>query len=300
MSSVIAIEAGGTKFVLAWGSSPFDLHDKTVIPTTTPEQTMALVVDYIQRIQSKTEIIAIGAGVFGPLDLNRSSANYGCITASPKLAWCNFNFVEYLKRACGLPVGFDTDVNAAALAEDKWGVAQDVSSLVYMTVGTGIGCGAVFNGRLQRGVVSSEMGHMLIPKHPHDAENGFDGICPYHNGCLEAMASGPSLQSRWLVESAEELLADHIAWDIEADYLAAAVMNISLLISPAVIVISGGVLQQEHLITKIRKLVLSKLGSYLGHVSDTTIDKYIMPSSLQGNAGVLGAVLLGFLAVKGE
>lgn len=297
MTTVVAIEAGGTKCVLAWGTGPDDLHDITTIPTTTPEETMPHVVDYIRQVRDQHAIASIGAAFFGPIQLDRSASNYGAILATPKLAWRDFNVVEYLSSACQLPVSFDTDVNAAALAEHYWGEGQDVTDFIYMTVGTGIGCGAMVNGRLLHGAMHPEMGHMLVPQDTR--QDFFAGGCPYHQTCLEGLASGPAIQERWQVASALDLPPNHEAWDLEATYLSYGLMNMVCVLSPQRIIMGGGVMKQSHLFPMIREKLLSRLAGYLPYLSKETIDRFVVPPGLSHHAGVAGAIALALLEIRG-
>lgn len=298
MAQFIGIEGGGTKFVCAYGSGPDDLHDRIVINTETPEKTMRNIIEYIRKIQKFVQIHGIGASVFGPLDLNRQSATYGYITTTPKKGWNNFDFVGTLKQEFNLPVGFDTDVNVAALSEYRWGAAQGLSDMLYLTVGTGIGGGVITNHQLIHGAMHPEMGHMLIPQ---DKNDPFPGVCQYHKNCLEGLASGPSLKERWGVESALDLPPDHQAWDLEANYLGIALANYTMCFAPKRIVIGGGVMRQDHLLPKIRAQMIKYLAGYIKN--STVIDgleNYIVKPGLQENAGVCGAFAVAEIAMKAE
>jgi fructokinase len=215
-----AIEAGGTKFVCAVGTDPANLAI-TQLPTTSPELTMADALNFL-RERSDGKLHAIGIGSFGPVDLSPSSPTFGHITSTPKIAWQNFNFVGTVRAAFDVPIGFDTDVNAAALGEAPWGAAQSISDFVYLTVGTGIGGGVIVNGQLLHGLIHPEMGHIRIP---HDRQGDhYPGCCPFHGDCLEGLASGPAIQERW-GKPAPELPIDHPAWTLEAHYLALGLAN---------------------------------------------------------------------------
>jgi fructokinase len=291
MGQFIGIEAGGTKFVCAYGNSPDTLSERTVIPTETPEITMKAVGDFIRRAQKKTDILAIGVGTFGPLDPDPHSKTYGYITTTPKKHWANYDFAGYLHREFELPVGFDTDVNAAALGEYRWGAAQGLSDFIYITVGTGIGAGAMVNHQLLHGAMHSEMGHILIPQ---DASvDAFEGVCPFHKNCLEGLASGPSMNARWGVESALDIPESHKAWDIEADYLAKACSTYTMCLSPKRIIMGGGVMRQTHLLAKIRPKILDCLAGYIKNETVIDgIDNYVMLPGLGEDSGILGAIAL--------
>ena len=206
-----AIEAGGTKFVCGIGTGPDDL--KTIqFPTTSPQATLAIAIEFL-RGQSRGELRAVGIGSFGPIDLHSTSLTFGYVTSTPKAGWQNYNLAGTVRDALAVPVGFDTDVDAAALGEARWGAAQDLSDSLYLTVGTGIGGGAIINGRVLHGLVHPEMGHIRVP---HDlASDPYPGCCPFHGDCLEGLASGPAMQARWRI-AAEDLPPDHRGWALEA------------------------------------------------------------------------------------
>src|SRR3989338_1332986 len=291
------IEAGGTKFVCAWGTGPEDLHDRITIPTTTPTETLSRVIEHIRAVSTKTKLLGIGAAVFGPLGLNPEHDHFGYITSTPKLAWRYCNFVEELTKATALPIAFDTDVNVTAMGEYHWGNGHNISDFIYMTVGTGIGAGAFVNHRLCHGALHPEMGHILISKLANDTGKS---VCAYHDTCLEGLASGPSLQARHQVDDAMKLDADHIAWEIEAHYLALALVNYTFCLSPKRIIIGGGVMQQVNLLKKIQQKVAPLIGGYVQHANLNDISNYIVSPGLKNNTGVLGAIALAKTTQKTE
>jgi fructokinase len=282
------VEAGGTKFICGLGTGPEDLVTEQ-FPTTSPEQTLSHVVRFLKQ-RTEGALRAVGIGSFGPVDLDRNSATFGYITSTPKAGWANYNLAGAVEQALGVPVGFDTDVNAAALGELEWGAGRGLSDLLYVTVGTGIGGGAIVGGRVMHGLVHPEMGHIRIP---HDwTRDPYLGACPYHGDCLEGLASGPAIQARW-GKPAEDLPPGHAAWALEAHYLALGVANLALTLSPQRIVIGGGILRQTHLFAPIRDAFLSLLNSYVRHPAlARSINEYIVPPELGGRAGVLGALVL--------
>ena len=208
------IEAGGTKFVFAVGHTPIEIVARHEIPTRDPETTLAQASEWFE---GQGSISAIGIASFGPVDLDRSSPRWGHITNTPKPGWENCDLAGYFAERFGVPIGFDTDVNGAALAEYQNGAGTGASSLAYITVGTGIGGGLVLDGKAVHGAAHPEMGHIFPRRHVDDRE--FEGICPHHGDCLEGLASGPAIKARWGA-SLSELPADHIAHEIIADYLA--------------------------------------------------------------------------------
>lgn len=296
MTYFIGIEGGGTKFVCAYGSGPDDLQDRVVIPTETPLITLRALIEYIRAIQKKVNIAGIGASIFGPLDLNYASPTYGYITTTAKHDWINCNFVGTLKQEFNCPIGFDTDVNAATLSEYRWGAGQRISDILYLTVGTGIGGGIIANHELIHGAMHPEMGHILIPQNKNDF---FAGVCEYHGNCLEGLASGPALKTRWNVKSALDLPENHPAWELEAYYLSLALAHYTLMVSPKRIIIGGGVMRQNHLLPKIRNQLIKHLGGYLQNATIINeLENYIVKPGLEENAGVLGAIAIAELALS--
>jgi fructokinase len=283
-----AIEAGGTKFVCAVGTDPANLAI-TQLPTTSPELTMADALNFL-RERSDGKLHAIGIGSFGPVDLSPSSPTFGHITSTPKIAWQNFNFVGTVRAAFDVPIGFDTDVNAAALGEARWGAAQSISDFVYLTVGTGIGGGVIVNGQLLHGLIHPEMGHIRIP---HDRQGDhYPGCCPFHGDCLEGLASGPAIQERW-GKPAPELPIDHPAWTLEAHYLALGPANWVCTLSPKRIVLGGGVMQGHWIFSLIRSELVRLLNRYVQSRELTeNLDQYIVPAKLGNRAGIAGALVL--------
>jgi len=285
------IEAGGTKMICAVGDSSGKISRRVMIPTTTPEETMPRIFDYFQTIQKEMKLAALGISCFGPIDPNPQSLNYGFITTTPKLPWANFDIVGKTQKALGLPIGFDTDVNGAALSEYRWGAAQGLRTFIYLTIGTGIGGGAMVEGKLLHGLTHPEMGHIFVP---HDKrKDPFEGVCPYHKNCLEGLASGPAIQKRWRVKSALDLPPDHEAWDLEANYLAYAAANYTMTLSPQKIIFGGGVMKQQQLFPKIRKKLVIHLAGYINQslILEKT-DQYMVPPGLGQNSGICGAIAL--------
>lgn len=277
-----AIEAGGTKFVCAVGNEKGDILEQVQFPTTVPSETMAQVIDFFRPFDLK----AIGIGSFGPIDINHDSSSYGYITSTPKLAWAHYPIVQTIKDALNVPIGFNTDVNAAALGESVFGAAKGLDSCLYITVGTGIGAGAVVNGQLLQGWSHPEMGHILVRRHPDDS---YEGACPYHQDCLEGLAAGPAIEKRW-GQKGIELEQRAEVWEMEAFYLAQALMQYILVLSPKRIVLGGGVMKQAHLFPLIREHVSRLLN---GYVSLPDMETYIVPPGLGDRAGITGALLLG-------
>ncbi|GIV79842.1 ROK family protein [Litorilinea aerophila] len=291
------VEAGGTKFVCAVGTGPDDIRAEIRFNTTTPEENLAQVIRFFQEHHAQTPLAAVGVAAFGPLDPDPSSPTFGYITTTPKPGWAHTDVVGPLREALGVPVGFDSDVNGAALGEHRWGAAQGLDTFVYITVGTGLGGGGMVNGKLMHGLMHPEMGHMQIP-HDWDADP-YPGFCTYHGDCWEGLACGPAIQDRWQFP-AEELPPGHPSWHLEAHYLALGLVNIICLLSPQRIIMGGGVMQQRHLFPKIHEKVRTLLNNYIQKPAITEhIEEYIVPPALGGRAGVLGALALAEAARAG-
>ncbi|WP_317450554.1 ROK family protein [Desemzia incerta] len=276
-----AIEAGGTKFVCAVSDENFTIKERVSIPTTTPEETMTEVFSFFDQY----ELTAIGIGSFGPIDVNKESDTYGYITSTPKTSWKFYDFLGSVKNRYSVPIGWTTDVNAAALGEIKLGAAKGLKSCVYLTVGTGIGGGAVINGELLEGYGHPEMGHIPVRLHPNET---YKGTCPYHGDCLEGIAAGPAIEGRFGKKG--HLLADQEeVWEMEAYYLAQALMNYTLILSPERIVLGGGVMKQKQLYPLVRQKFAELINDYV-QVPD--LEQYIVAPGLEDNAGILGSLLL--------
>jgi fructokinase len=286
-----AVEAGGTKFVCGIGNESGEILDRISFPTELPEKTLTQVIDYFTNKQ----VEAIGIGSFGPINIDRSSPQYGYVTTTPKPGWSNYPFLPELKKVFDIPFGWDTDVNAAALGEASWGAAKGLDSCLYYTIGTGVGVGIYAEGKLVHGLVHPEGGHVLTRRH---ADDSYEGKCPYHGDCLEGMASGPAIEARWKVKG-NELSTDHPAWDMEAFYIGQAVAGAILLLSPQKVILGGGVMHQRQLFPLIREQVRKTLKGYVraAELADK-IDDYIVPPSLGDNAGLSGSIALGLRAYQ--
>ena len=286
------VEAGGTKFVCAVGTSPDDVVVES-FPTASPDATLQDVVAFF-RAGSPA---AVGIGSFGPLELDTGSATYGHITSTPKPGWRHFDLAGTIARALGVPVGFDTDVNAAALGEGRWGAARGLTDFLYLTVGTGIGGGAVVGGTVLHGLVHPEMGHIRVP---HDRlRDPFTGSCPYHGDCLEGLASGPAIERRWGLPAAE-IPDDHPAWELAAEYLGLGLATWVCTLSPQRIVMGGGVMRRKRILPLVRRELQRLLGMYIESDALADLDCYVTAPLLGDRAGVLGALVLAERARRRE
>lgn len=284
MKIIAGIEAGGTKVNCGLGTPDGKIIERITIPTTTPEETISAIINYLKD----KEFDVIGLASFGPIDPVIDSKTYGYITKTPKAGWTDTNFVGELKKHFTKPIIFDTDVNAAALAENLWGAGIGLNSILYLTIGTGIGGGAVINGKMLQGLTHPEMGHIFIKKNTN-----FEGNCPFHKDCLEGLASGPAIEKRagkkaYLIDKEDPL------WDEVADNIAEALVSYILILSPQKIILGGGVMQQEQLFPMIRKKVVTKLNSYVYKEEILNdIDNYIIYPKLGEFAGFYGSIALG-------
>jgi fructokinase len=293
-----AVEAGGTKFVVAIGNDCGELLAQERFPTADPSSTLTTLHAFLRQWSAAFgTLTAIGLGCFGPVELDRTSARYGFIGRTPKPGWGGIDMAASLAREFGCPIGFDTDVNAAALAEHRWGAARDVDDLVYLTIGTGIGGGVIVGGVPLHGLVHPEVGHFHPRRHPLDER--FEGVCPFHGDCLEGLASGPAILAR-SGASLQQLDAAHPQWQIQADYLGQLCAQLVLTVSPRRIVMGGGVMSQSRLLPLIRPRLLHWLGGYVDR--DEILagsDRYVVAPELGDDAGVRGALLLAMRAAEG-
>jgi fructokinase len=281
------IETGGSKWECAIATGPDGLRATATIATTTPAETIGRAVAFFER---EGPVAAIGIGSFGPVDQKLGSPTWGHITTTPKPGWAHTDVGQEIRRRLSVPVAFDTDVNAAALGEHRWGAAQGLETFCYITVGTGIGGGGMARGKLLHGLVHPEFGHMRIP---HDREaDPFPGVCPYHDDCWEGLASGRAIQARW-GRPGEELAGNEAVWELEARYVALGVVSVLCVLSPERIILGGGVMLQPGLLSLIQREVLALMNGYLDLAAvDGGIAGFITLPALAPRSGVLGAIAL--------
>jgi fructokinase len=233
--------------------------------------------------------VAVGLGSFGPVDVDPRSPAWGSVTTTPKPGWTNTPVATVLRDRLGVPVAFDTDVNAAALGEQRWGAGRDAPSLCYLTVGTGVGAGLLVEGRPLHGLVHPEVGHLRIP---HDSERDpFPGVCPFHGDCWEGLAAGPAIAARWGMP-ADRLPDDHPAWELEAEYLALGILAIVLIASPQRVIAGGGVILRAGLLERVRAWLPELLAGYPPGPRIAADPGYVVEPALGDEAGVLGAIAL--------
>lgn len=285
-----ALEAGGTKMVCAICDEQGKIYDKVSVPTTTPEETLPKLYSYFEG----TGISALGIGCFGPVDLKPKSKTYGYITTTPKKGWQNTDIVGCFRKL-GIPVGFDTDVNGSVLGETTFGIGRDKKNCIYITIGTGIGAGIVVDGKLLHGALHPEGGHILLSVHPDDPME--KAICPFHPNCFEGLASGSAIKARW-GKGGAELKDNEKVWEIEAYYIAQAVVDYTMILSPELVILGGGVMHQaDVLLPKVHEQFSKLQNGYIR--TEKTLDpkNYIVCQSLNDEQGILGAAILGLRAM---
>ncbi len=290
-----ALEAGGTKMVCAVCNEKGHVLSRVSIPTRMPQETFSEMVAYFLEEGVET----LGIGCFGPIDMDLKSKTYGHILETPKLAWRGFPIVHSFQEALGLSyIGFDTDVNASLLGEATFGAAKDLEHALYITVGTGIGVGVMVNGKLYHGMRHAEAGHIIMSRKEGDT---FAGCCPYHGSCFEGLASGPAVEKRWGKKGIE--LADQKeVWELEAYYIAQAIMTYSYVMSPQRIILGGGIMEQKQLLPLIKEELKHQLRGYMlpwkQEQNESVLDDYLVFPKLSGQQGIIGAAMLGHPAYR--
>jgi fructokinase len=274
-----SVEIGGTKTLCAVGSSPDDLSKVLSFSTTEPVETLGNVIDYL-RAESPD---AVGIASFGPLDLVD-----GRVGVTPKEGWSGADLVGPLKASMEVPMGLDTDVNGAALGENRWGAAQGLRTFVYVTVGTGIGGGAMVNGETVHGLGHPEMGHISVRRHPEDT---YSGICRLHGDCLEGLASGPAIGARFAVPGEALSGADlTTAVEIEAFYLAQMMRNLVYILAPERVIVGGGVSGLPGLLDLVNRRLVGELSGYPGFPEHDS--GFVVPPGLGDMSGLAGGMVL--------
>ncbi len=277
------LETGGTKCVCVVGEGQ-TIRERHVVPTTTPEETLNAVVEFFRSFS----LSALGIGSFGPVDINPKSSHFGEVLSTPKIAWRGFNVVAYLKEKLNVPIALEHDVAASALGEAVFGAGRGYDPLVYFTIGTGIGAGIIVNQKPYHGVMHAEAGHIALPRVPGD---NLPSVCPFHSSCFEGLASGPAIQHRF--GDPHTLGADHLAWTYETEYIGQAMATMSLVLSPARIILGGGVMQHPGLLPRIREVCARQLNNYLSWLGDRiTSEDYIVEPGLGNDSGAIGSLIL--------
>lgn len=289
------LEAGGTNFNCVVARAPHTILASARISTGKPQRTLAEALAFFR--DASTAPGAMGIASFGPVDNNPASPDYGRILNTPKFDWAQVDLLGWFREQLGIPVRLDTDVNGAALAEQRLGAARGIDNFIYVTVGTGIGAGIVMGGQLINGFTHTEIGHMRMSR---DGERDpFPGCCPFHGDCLEGLACGPALEQRWQRPGAE-LPPSHTAWELQADYLAQMCANLTYCYTPERIILGGGVMQNAFLFPLIRERLQQLLNGYGPTPALADPESYIVPPALGGESGQLGALLLAQQQLHGD
>jgi fructokinase len=290
-----AIEGGGTKFVCAVATGPHNIIARVRLDTRTPDVTIPDAIAFVREASQGHDLAAIGVACFGPIELDQSASDYGSVTTTVKPGWAHTPILGPLREAFGVPVGFDTDVNGAALGEVRWGAAQGCDPAVYVTVGTGIGGGVIVNGAPLHGLMHPEIGHLPIPRLPlSDGRlDDFPGVCAYHGGlCFEGLASGPAVGAR-AGRPAEDVPDDDPLWELEAGYLAVGLATIVCTLSPRRIVVGGGVMHRGDVLRRTRERLRDVLAGYVGRPEVTVPNgEYVVAPHFGQDAGLIGAIAL--------
>ena len=292
------IEAGGTKCICAIGHGPQDILAQTRILTTSPEQTVRGIMEFLSAAMPQGGALAgLGIASFGPAGVRENAADYGCIGKTPKPGWSGVRLRDAF-LALGAPVAFDTDVNGAGIGEALFGAGRGVGTFAYVTVGTGIGVGIMHGGRPRLGCSHYEMGHIYPPRGP--GPDIFAGTCPFHGDCLEGLASGPAIMARW-GDKLEDLSKDHPAFALEAHYLAHLCVTLVQCHAAERIILGGGVMHAPGLMQLVREKTQALLGEYPGPASGcTNLDGYIVKPELGDQAGITGALAMAVNVAKAQ
>lgn len=285
-----ALEAGGTKMVLAVGMPNGEILERELIPTAEPARIVPKIITWF----ADRRIDALGVGAFGPTGVNPELPSYGRVLSTPKQGWVNYDFLGVLLANLKVPIGYDTDVNAACLGEVSFGAARGLKNIVYLTIGTGIGAGVLLDGKLLHGMLHPEAGHIPTGREKNDPL--MESACKYHTFCLEGLAAGPSIEKRWGLP-ATELEDKTEVWELEATYLAKALATYVLCYSPQRIILGGGVMKQIQLFPLIRQKLTDILNGYITTPEFDAMDSYVVASGCGGDQGILGALTLGVQAL---
>ena len=282
-----ALEAGGTKMVCAICDEKGKIYDKVSIPTTTPEETLPKLYSYFEG----TGIACLGIGCFGPIDLNTRSKTYGYITTTPKKGWQNVDMAGAFRKL-GVPIGFDTDVNGSVLGEATFGIGKGKKNCVYITLGTGVGAGIIVDGKLLHGMLHPEGGHILLSMHPDDPMK--KSCCPFHPNCFEGLASGTAIKARW-GKGGAELLDNEKVWELEGYYVAQAIVDYTMVLSPELVILGGGVMHQaDKILPYVHEQYEKLLNGYIKTHQTLNPKEFIVCQSLNDEQGILGAAMLGY------
>lgn len=294
MTDLAGIELGGTKTIVVRGAGGM-IRDRVEFPTTDPLETLDRAAATLGRWNDEAPIAALGIASFGPIRLDRQAADHGCLLKTPKAGWSGAPILATLRARLDVPMQIDTDVNAAALAEYEYGAAKGCSSVVYVTIGTGVGGGVLIEGRPVHGALHPEIGHLRLRRADGD---GFAGACPFHGDCVEGLVSGPSLAARF-GRPAGDVPEDEAGWAFARHDLGELIAALILAFAPQRIVVGGGVgLGQPHLLAGARVEACNKLAGYIPGLTGGAMDRMVVATPLGRDAGPLGALALSARALE--
>lgn len=290
---VAGIELGGTKCIAVLARGATIIAEERV-ETGEGKPTIAALRRILAGWRASNAIRALGIACFGPIMLDRADDSYGRLLGTPKPGWRGLD-VRCVADGFDGGIAIDTDVNAAALAEWRWGGGTGLDVLVYLTIGTGIGGGLVAHGRPVHGLLHPEMGHMMVRR---IAGDDFPGVCKVHGDCVEGLASGPAIAARAGMDT-HDMPPDHPGWEIAGRYIGEMLANLVLVASPQRILIGGGVgVAQPRVLAAARRVLVDRIGGYLGRPAlGKSIDRYVATAGLGDRAGPLGAVALAIGAI---
>ena len=283
---IAGIETGGTKILARLCERD---GGATVAERRWATSTAAQAVDdlaaFLTDLPDGATLRAAGIASFGPLIVDPAASDCGRMLATPKPGWADSNLRAELGARLGVPIAVDTDVNAAVIAEQAVGAGRGLSSVAYVTVGTGIGAGLAINGETLKGALHPEAGHLSLNRLPGD---DVPSACPFHSSCAEGLVAGGAMRRR--LGEGRRLADDPAVVELVAEYLGQLAAALVLAWSPQRIVWGGGVIGGAPLIELIGPRMLDRLGGY-GVGSAVGQPDFCAPAALD-DAGLEGALLM--------
>jgi fructokinase len=278
------IELGGTKILCRVVDARAAVLSEARFATSTPARAIQELAACIDAALSGRPLTALGVASFGPLVIDPQSSGYGRMLATAKRGWSHFDLRAALQARFAVPLAIETDVNAAAIAEQACGAGRGLHTVAYVTVGTGIGGALAVDGAALHGALHPEIGHMRLRRRASDQQSS---TCPFHEDCAEGLAAGPAVNRRLgpgrALADAPEVLA------LLGGYLGDLAANLTLAWSPQRIVFGGGVMGAAGLLAKVKEGMRAALGDYGSDVVEA--DGYLTPAELV-HAGLEGALIL--------
>jgi len=285
-----AVELGGTRVAVVVGESPDCCSDIVRLDTSAPQETLRAITDALMGLRAQGwDFQSAGVACFGPLELDRSKAGYGRLLSTPKPGWTGTDVMGVLAAGLGVPVTIETDVNAAAVGEGRWGACQGLGQHAYLTAGTGVGAGLCVNEMPVHGLLHPEAGH-LRPSRDPDLDP-FGGVCTWHGDCFEGLASGPAIAGR-VGRDPAGLEPDDPVWDLAGGYLGQLCAALALIVSPQRIVLGGGVGRRPKVLEAARRSLAVQLAGYLARPGTEDMESFLVAPALGADAGLYGALAL--------